>query len=333
MMKIIPVKYPEINVYNKYANILSLISCDDNHYIWLCNNFIQLYLPQYFDYGVLMDFYMQRVFDECPFIEYNHYTIDEVKGIQPNIIDFIIDNINYNRCLYFDIDKQFIPEYDSTGIHNIFIYGYDEERKILNVADNIFDGKYTCFEVGFDNLSNAFNNVKVNRVKDLNYTDRIDVFSRIENNSYSIDIPKIKLTIMQYLSGEFEKEEYTDPDPRSKITWEFGYKHYAIIDMYIDYIMVNKNDYIDVRPFHLIYEHKKMMVMRMQYLTNNNIICDNIDLGNKALLLEQQCVKLRNIVIKFNVSCNYSLMDKIRKLLKDIKCQELTLLNELLKLL
>src|SRR5690606_36924395 len=100
-----------------------------------------------------------------------------------------------------------------------------------------------------------------------------------------------------------------------------------------DYLIVNLPIRpIDLRPLHLIYEHKKMMLLRLEYFRKNELISEDLFefLFAEYKSLEKLSLVSRNLQLKNAISPSSKNMDKIINNLKMIKCRELELIPVLI---
>ncbi|MCL5071400.1 MAG: hypothetical protein M1308_10970, partial [Actinobacteria bacterium] len=108
-----------------------------------------------------------------------------------------------------------------------------------------------------------------------------------------------------------------------------------IIGFYSDFLD-NKISF-DLRPLHLLWEHKKVMLLRMSYMQNvkniqglSKILVDYSEIERKSLIL-------RNKLIKYNISNNTDTLVDINKQLTELAEKEKELLysfyNVILKII
>ncbi len=75
-----------------------------------------------------------------------------------------------------------------------------------------------------------------------------------------------------------------------------------LIRYYQDILQNDSNVICDIKHFHLLYEHKKVMVSRLEYLMENNYIDTKNDLINEFRNLEYEALNKRNIIMKYNAT-------------------------------
>ena len=136
-IKILPVKYPEITSYPHHANLLSILSNNQEHLAWFYNHYFQLAIRESQDKGLdfykRLDFYIGygvfTLIKNCPFIADHGLSIDLIRMKWDHIVDFMIDSINCGYYIYFLIDEFYISAYQNALMkqhffHDIMIFEY-----------------------------------------------------------------------------------------------------------------------------------------------------------------------------------------------------------------
>ncbi|WP_218619006.1 hypothetical protein, partial [Paenibacillus sp. P32E] len=109
----------------------------------------------------------------------------------------------------------------------------------------------------------------------------------------------------------------------------YGLAVYSSLDLFLEKVESLQNN-IDIRLFHLIWEHKRNMNFRVEFLINNkNYDFDKI-LLDKLNKIENDALIIRNLVLKYNNTNNKSIITNIRERLKLLVYEEAEVYNELL---
>lgn len=125
-------KYPIITCYPNHANLISVISQNENYTSWFLNNYIQLFADKN-DYKknlLRLDFYTNNLWQSCPFVYYQKISRQFLSKFNTSIIDFCIEALELSSYIYFLVDVFYISNYQSAykkwhNVHDIFIYGVD----------------------------------------------------------------------------------------------------------------------------------------------------------------------------------------------------------------
>lgn len=305
---------------------IDLNIADNQYYNWIFTNFINLQ-------GNLTDL-VRLDWINTPKRNYKFYSINPMitfENVELGILnsyemfECIRNNIDNNKYIEIYLNEKYInntlfyQKYDF--VHENLCYGYDEDNKLIFLV-NMRDGKPNLIEVYIDDfLKGFFYNNNNNFVNTFLYnTD--EAYYRF-NKKYMI------LNLRQYLRG-------------ANISENFGFcsnvenKTYGI-DIYD--LLATEEGILklldDKRISFLIYEHKKIMCDRIQFLYERkefgnddylkfySVFQDN--LNNSELLLM--------LVLKNSIKSINDINSKINNLIKKIKNNEIQYINELITLI
>jgi|BioPla2DNA2_1021312.scaffolds.fasta_scaffold40047_1 hypothetical protein len=111
----------------------------------------------------------------------------------------------------------------------------------------------------------------------------------------------------------------------------FGMDFYKVL---IEYIKICVGDlYVDGRPFYLLYDHKRLMQYRMEYLANNGVhknLYKKLSEDYKDLV--EQAETLQLFVQKYKVAKRDTLASKIINCLQSMEMKEVEILKPLVDL-
>ncbi len=338
-------KYPEINCYPFHANLLSVISNNDLYKEWFYNFYIQLVCPKnYQQRGMRIDYYTTLLWKSCPFIYYQRLSRDLVNVKWNSIIEFIIDCISLGYYVYFTINTYFVSNYDSFlnehMIHDIFIFGYDTEKEIFKVADNFKNGKYAYEEATFKEIYEGYTNISLtNRtewldgIELINYRKKTNYFDEA-THEYTFDMSLFKDSLQDYLNSINTVTRYRIPSEqwRSGGDWVYGLDIYDFIHNYFDDLLADKTFY-DIRPFHVLWEHKKIMLNRLKYLKDSGYLSDLDSVYNKYSDIENDMLLIKSLWIKYSLIKEEDTIIKILKKLEEVKAKEQKILERLISML
>lgn len=340
--KIMPMKYPILACYPLHANLLSVISnyeCSQN---WIYNYYIQLVCPRdYFERGMRLDFYSTLLWKSCPYVYYQRISRELISYKWKSIIEFTMDSIDLGYYVYFNVDTFFISNYTNHGInhriHDIFIYGYDFNKNLFNVADNFKKGKYSYESATFSDILEGYNNIDLTSRVD--WMDGVELISfRKKDNyfderihEYKFDVTLAKNFICDYLYSRNTLKRYNMPSEqwRSGDDWAYGFEIYDLIQNYIEDFANEKVAY-DIRPLHVLWEHKKLMSLRIKYLEANSLIYDSDLIYQGFVEIEKKTLLARNLWIKLDIIKEEKLLNKISNLILEVKLDEEKLIKQLL---
>lgn len=340
----------EINCYLHNSYFLCIILAYKNMYPWFYENYVQLYYnPDKFlrflnIKEVWFDFYGGYT-EPRRFLACRRIHLDDLK--QVNILNFIKECIDSNCYLYTYIDEYYTRLQGKYHfVHDIFIYGYDEEdQKILVIG---FDSKmnFTNYGVDFDQFKTAFDNgVQMAKLTDqwkgANYCLVIEPKLE-EDYRHKFEMDNFLTALSDYLNST-NKNGRKNPHDTNYAIYQGENNVYGIntYDKLIECIRhdlecSSGDERLDFRPFHVFYEHKRQMRKRMEFLYTA------LDAGYKPKLTDliTRCKNLEevfNIIRLKSMKCvcdrDKQVLNEIISSLKTQKKIEFDLLGEIYQLL
>jgi hypothetical protein len=302
MKKIINVVYPPITSFPHYAGPLSLIYNYDNAKTWFYNSYIQLYTDfRHIDRGEIK---FRQEFLNFPFI--NICGIEDYRLLfgKDNLIFNLKNIINENIAVATNLDRYFITSYKQQEhlIHPAYFYGYDDDNQLFYISDFVSSGKFIFTDISYksfmesvyimDDLDYKFKNSSKKYFLSLYY---------INDREYNFSINKLYKELLDYYNCQ-NTIDSDDIKMFYKLTDDVKWG-LAVYDWFMEYISeFGKTDYcestIDHRIAYIINDHKKAMLLRLEYMqdkkyiTNgDNLIKDYNDLYINSNILLNLCLK------------------------------------------
>lgn len=333
--KVLPVNYPMITTYTQHAHLLSILSNYECTYPWIFSNYIQLYINEDYKHN-WGDFYFPfpyelRPSDTCKWIFTQKIHRDIVHSKWESIINFIIECINSNNYVHTMINYFYvplIPYYNKVHFnHDILIFGYDLNEEVLYVSDFFDGGKYSYAKISFSDFSRAFSTYSLAKKRDY-LNEMVYLYKFNPKCDYKFNTKNISNSIKAYLYNTIP--EYWDSynrDNREDIV--FGMEIYTTLKNYIMRKKSSCESDIDIRPFYMLYDHKKIMLLRLKYLYEHeyykNYNSENIIGFTK---IESQAKNVVTLIIKYNITKNNSILDKVTNTLNIIENNEKNILKQ-----
>ncbi|MCL2253059.1 MAG: hypothetical protein FWC09_01320 [Lachnospiraceae bacterium] len=319
------------NEYYKYHIGLEITYSGNQFYNWLFSNFIQLCggtASQ--SQPVMYCAYPHKSYDFYPlnpFINILMEQTDIFKVYGFSLWEYIIININKGRYLEFFLEEIFIPKTNAyknghNYVHQNLIYGYDDEKKELNII-NFYGGKQIYLTVAYKDFEKAFK---------FSDNDYIYIYEYYVNKvGYNMNLERIYNMIQHYLSGEdyikMGLGMFSEP-----VDLVYGIK------LYDDYIKDQKSIDIllnDSLISYIFYEHKKIMQERIKYLIAGQVVAEN-EVKEIRLNIDEivnLSAKMMNLILKNRIKEIVDFNEKIVCLVKLIKNKEIYTYTRLLKIL
>ena len=336
-----------IKWYKSYENIDQAITSEelyigvkielnDNCYFnWLYANYIQLMLSYKWISNVNcipLDYYVS------PQKKWNYYTVHNlidfkceskkmISDYRPNIIDYIMLQINNQYYVELMLNEKYIPDRNAYQIcdhnHANLIYGYDEMQKTIYIMGYNRIGWPVSEEITYEQFINAYNTANSDAdVHTLKYSPDVKV--------YRLDLEHIIAPLEAYLEGRNLSLGIRNMFvPLNAI---FG------IDIYDELIKSERamDAFMDDRRIsYLLFEHKKIMRDRMRYLIKRGFINTEASkdmLGNMDKIYNMSEI-VNKLVLKYDITKDADIRTKVKLFMKIIKELEIDCYNKLLQLL
>lgn len=336
----LPVTYPVITSFNHHAHILSILGCYDYAMEWIMINYIQLFCHKYTETSCLCDFYFSYPFeirpaDTCYWLSTQKINRNRIAYMDTDIVTFVKDSIDQSQYVHLMVNLNYLKPslcYQKKDYpHDILIYGYDEERKLLFCSDFVFtkQHKYSFTEISYEDFKLAYYNFPFS----FNYIDNVD---HMKGNIHLYQIKQkeevwssftpdgiIRSMKKYWNSDELEYIEMFEGHAywTEKAT---GIKVYDLLNENLQAQMRSKAETIDIRPFHVIYDHKHIMNLRMEFLMKT-------DAGNRSLYhalkleyeaMEKVAKEVSLYILEYNVHHTIPPLKKALSRLTNLKEKE-----------
>lgn len=331
MKKVLLLTQPPITTYPEIANILSLLWDRKERIIpWWSDHFIQIIVRpdnpytngDYYDHADL-DSYFSIMYG-MPGLGWMRNNCETM--LCEKFSDYAEFSINNGYGLQACLDRYYISfarEYKKKhNIHATFIYGYDRDKQEMYIADFWNGGGYEHITISYDELNAAMNN------------DGIVNMFKSYDAEYEIDLKLMKRYFEDYYYGRDSFGLYAASNKDYNRTAIFGLKYYDyIFDFWIGKNTPQGN--LDYRLFHLLYDHKVLMDIRLNYLESlgifekemiQKLIADNNEITKLAL-------NLRNKAIKYNFNHSEKVLNTITEMLIELKNKDYAFTEDMLELL
>ncbi|WP_440109532.1 hypothetical protein [Paenibacillus sp. QZ-Y1] len=342
MSLILPMNYPVVTCYPNHSNLLSVISQNERYVDWFLDNYIQLLAnkDEYKRNILRLDFYTNDLWKTCPFVQIQQISRKTIAKKYDNIIDFFRDSIREQSYVYVLVDKYYISKYQNSYkknhyVHDIFLYGFDNDKEVFYAADNFAGGKYSYETIKFSESTDAYNHVGILNLED--WLEGIQLVTYREKNNfwglthyYKFDIDKLIIELSDYLTSFKTVKRYG----HAYYQWMLHAADYAfgleVYDVIINYLNAT-SDLNDLRPLFVLWEHKKVMLLRIKYLEENKFIHTVLSTG--YIKIEQETKILMGLYLKYLLTREEKIRQRIISKLSAVRQEEEVILRNLLNLL
>lgn len=266
-----------------------------------------------------------NMFDLCPFLEKYGVPKPLVRSLHGKLHEFVVEAIDGGYYLSTFID-QFFRE-DRAGNagfrHPAFIYGYDASSRRVMIADNFEHGKYGRKEIAYEQLDWGFDLVSeelwevgvfLYKVKPVHY-EFVPGYVREQLEDYlhpGRGVCYFNRTVCP--ESVHEDEEYLNEV-------FFGMECYDLLDCCFGGILEGDPGYSshDWRSLVQLCDHKHLMVRRYEYMVERGYAERDAALHEKLTELEKQCLVAQNMYIKFTISGDARIIQRLRNRVGDIR--------------
>lgn len=311
----LPLKDPFIKTYQFHAFPISVAANHPDFMNWFCSNYNQITFPKSKFKEVLnpTNFYsFWDYFILCPIIE-RFYIEKELVLTKQEVTEFIIDSINRELYVMSFVDEYYIPNRNSYKRnhfpHDILVHSYDlSERKFIT-SGFVESRQYSNnTPVSFEQLNLAMNITNDNEYYSefSNWSNKINLLRVRYDWSYNFDLNAFKQSISDYLlsfnsSLRFSMLRNVDDDNA------YGIEVYKYLRHYIDSF---DEKYIDIRILHLIWEHKKNMIIKLNFVSTHYHEINNVII-EKFYWIEKHTLMLRNLAMKYNLTQDRKILENM----------------------
>lgn len=338
---VLPMYEAKLNTYNVYAALFSIIAKDESYLPWFYSNFISIGINTCDDTLYFTDHFTFFEYGDggssCPWLEVYkppHKTIYYQYSFQ--IKDVLKHYLNQNKYVWLYLDQFYIPQssyYQKIHKeHSVLVYGYDDATNIFYIGDNLDKGKFITAVITYEQLIEAWESELCEHFRRL-----FRVMNRKEGE-YELNTTHLKHQIEGYLSSSMITDGiYWDQIPvdgphtyvQNIKYWIFGQEVYSYIQQLIQQEKERKGTgRLDVRIPHLLWEHKKCMLERINYLN-----LGMYDFYSEYENVVNTSLYIRNLTIKYNLTKNESILDKIVTSISEVVRTEEIALRKLVELL
>ncbi len=327
MKKILYMQYPPITSYPTHANLLACLSQYEDYLEWFFENYMNIYTnthPDYID-GSYVDFFAPIPWRSNPHLHSQRLSRELFDVMKTGLVDFFINAIDQGNYIFLYLNRFYLSAsytyQKNNDVHDVFIYGYDKDSKLFNIADFFAYSKYTLATASFDEITSAYKGYNDDWKEsefDLRNVDGIVLIKPLLSAAYSYKVTNTLQGLKDYLGGTTTSGCYSfgyridcEYDEFHSLKNSFGVNIYHYLEKYL--ISLGTCDqYIDYRGFYVIYEHKKLLKLYLEYLESKWLL-DVSELKNllKPVLTGTQALYL--YFMKKTLSNDQNYADAIQK--------------------
>ena len=347
MKKILPIEYPIVTGYPVIANALSILQARQNTKNWiLLNLMVPVFLYDEANGKILIDlggdhtpWNTRYLYDDCPYLTVYRYDRSWFHQQEQDIVSFIKWNIEHERYIYSDVCQKYVSEYhcdDPEKLHDLFIYGYDDSKRIFFGGDFFDKKKYQFITIPFDDYQKAFESVekqnlphRIEQTTDIMAIAHRDLF----NTWMAVDYeePKCVLAIL--------KERILECLGKPNVNYmrffdekvAYGIHGFDLLQRYFQdkAFYEPQYSYYNCMCIQFLVEHEQVLSEICLHIIQSD------QLFKQAETLADTASIIKGLVLKsmFKQTCSDVERKNLLEYLNDLKTQEVSLLKDMLAII
>lgn len=323
--KVLPLSEPPVIAYLHHAYMLSITGQCASFKDWFHSSYIQLY-DDYLT-GGLNFFEHDFTRFQQPLLSHHSMCIDAFRSGGYDIIEFAKHCLDTDYYFYTFVDESYIPgkeAYKSKQryTHEVLVYGYDAAAKEFQSIGFSDKFQYEKSTISFDNFALGFNHMEISA----SFRNNIHLLKPSLDVEYPFQLKQVAGLLEDYYLSRNTSEQYSMV--RAPYRSAFGMAIY-------DYLIQNFEDVLkgkvrlSINSLHLLWEHKKCMISRVQYMQQKYGMLLDYDI-TPLKEIERLAYKTRDELIVFSISNDPKCFQNIIKYLSQLKDKEKAALGILL---
>ncbi|MFZ5987608.1 MAG: amino acid adenylation domain-containing protein [Bacillota bacterium] len=268
------VLHNDIITYLCHSLPICIILADERLHPWYYEHYIKLYTEVQSNGMLIMDFLELRApYNEVIQEVYMGYEL--LKDI-PDIIDYAVDKINLGYYVVIHVDEYYIPEKRAYKkqhyVHHSLVYGYDNSQRKLKAIGFNSEQMFAKISFDYDLFREAYESGKLHYKGSAPWaeTNAIELL-RVRDfmQEYPFNLEKFTARLEEYVAS---KEDFQVVYAQRFDKYTLGGEQLKYgLDIYDEiirhlYNLMEGVVTVDYRAVHLLYEHKKSLYTRLQYV-------------------------------------------------------------------
>ena len=329
-IKQLPLFLPPPICYALFAAVkMCVIALHPSAFNWLHNNFIQLTFYEEFlskpdfqnHFAGIWPVDSLRLDQRGANLLLNEYVVDNnVFDLTPDtLVEHMIAWLNKDMYIYADVNVTKLSTTKNYGIeppyaHSALIFGYDLSKKIFKMIDFLANGRLDIVDIPFADFADAYF---------CPHLEEIFKTKRHMNRKYFMTLYKLRSdfvfdlnpNIIKYWLNEFMSCSPTNEKYAFIIYCEKMLGGFSVYEAMIELSkkLFNERGIFEYRMFHAIYDHKKLMLSRVEALQYKQFLDPKLSLTGAAQELIDITDRMRLKVIKNRIKVTSGIIESLDK--------------------
>lgn len=298
-------------------------------YDWLFQNFVQIASEpsswhMHIDYQSALSKNWKKNYVNA-FLNYQVKNIHLIQKSIKDYVEYFKQLLRREYYIYIELNEYYVKDRETylkeSRDHINLIYGYDDEKRCFFAAGIDLKGQMCYTEIDYDSILNAIESCS-------HPNESVVISYEPVDSTYEFKKENFIKTLQDYLAsqGTFDDLVYIVPAEKTNLIYGIG-MYQAFSEEEYTHILID-----DLRVTYIIYEHKKNMLARLEFLRQREFI-DQISYEKFIVEMKELVTyasKLKNYTLKCFVRKDYSKMDAIRNLLSEMESIERALYKQLI---
>ncbi|HEX3046164.1 MAG TPA: hypothetical protein VHY08_15520 [Bacillota bacterium] len=306
-------------------------------FAWFYSNYIQL--EYYKDRkGETLSF-VGAWFTDIPWLQFQYMKKEEFVTGTGDLNQTIRDIVEDGWYFYSWFDEFFVPQRSKFNkVHSsqdFLLFGYHDHAENYSILGYSDRGIIEITKISYFNFLKAYESAYEN-----NYEDPpcVILFKKRPDFDFKFEMKYLYEMLLDYAQGRDTGKRIGLKQRDTLQNRIFGLSAYDCLSEYFQLIsdkQVNHHRalYRSARSLHVLWEHKKCMLLRLEYLHQQGLI-DRFDYFYSFYQkIENAILSLRNTQLNYSLREERNLLEKIMESLQEIKKQESDVLEELLEMI
>lgn len=330
MEKRLPFDGSPVSTYPFQSGLLTIASRSAKFQPWIANNFIQMN-SWWSEIGLEVNFYYYNLFSNCPLVNVQAIHKDTFAAMNVDFIEWLKQSIVRDQYVFITLDsfhiKAYTDFYQKTyRPHTVILYGFNEREQTFDIADH-FESKFATSTASFQEIEDAYASMDpAEQTGD--FRDSIALISLKSEVNYSVDIPCVIAGLDEYVNSKNSSRNFAGLMQANGNS--YGLEVTASVAEYYKQLPLRNPPFIDIKPIHLLFEHKKLMENRIQYFMSQRLILDDGSLLEKCTYMKKKLETFRTKLLLMKIRSQPPVTQPLYEGLKEMIPLETQMIHELI---
>jgi len=236
-----------------------------------------------------------------------------VEGTPGGLVAFLTRAIGSGSYVQLYANEFHIPDRQKYRrrhyTHAILVHGYDTAAGVFGVTGYRRSGTFGESCVRFEELELAFRDVRYLPDR----MSRVTLYRHAPGGGAQLDLGQIRESLQHYLDA-------AGPSP-SAVQGAWGTAVYQTLQRELPRLADHRGS-LDIRPLHILWEHKKCMARRLRYLSAEGHLHSRRSHVDRAVGFAQDAGVLRMMLLKYRVTREAGVIHRAAEKLAELAAAE-----------